>query len=181
MERITFDRSIFLRTLGAFVVLFVLWTATCVSTDHFDRHGHISVLGFLTLFSGSIVFGPGLPWVRVLPLSLLVIGVFLVSTFVIAGPMMEMSGFGIAMPIVNALFLSAVMVKLMDKMKRIHFKAPAYILTFSSLLFAYFILNVAESVVPDPMLTMFNVFQLLLIVPLTLGVAFKRSLHTAAA
>ena len=84
--------------------------------------------------------------------------------------------------IVNSFFVSITLTIFLNRIVGIDLKTLTIALTFSFLLLAYYLTNKLSDKLYiyinfPPRLTMFNVFQFLLIIPLTLGMTLKKPAH----
>ncbi len=153
----------------------------CRATDHFtDRDkGLVTGLGFLVLFATALFTGLKVKSLTTLiKLVIATIVLFLVSSFVI-GPLIGISGNSMILyAIINSFFVAIVFTTVLHKIVGIAFRKATMIATMLCLLLAYLIDGALSPVLDlnfefDPILTLFNIFQLFLIIPLTLGMTIK--------
>jgi len=183
MKDITFNMKLFIRTVIIFLTLTIVWTALCILTDEFTEidKGLISGFGFLVLLPTSIYFGQNRKSLTSFGfLTLLTIITFLVVSFILGPIVLIATNSMIIYSVVNSLFVSFVMTLFIDKIISIEFKTLTVVLTCLLLIFSYFIIeNYSEKFYLNynvrPRLTMFNVFQIALLIPLSIGMALKKS------
>ena len=179
---ISFDKIRFLRTIGLFSELTVIWTLLCIMADEFIgiNKGFASGVGFLTLFATSIFLGQQIKtFASFAFLVLLTISTYLFGTFILGLTTDSM----LLYSLVNSLFVAVVMTEFLNKIIGIEFRIATIILTFLFLLFAYSIMhsygaNLTRELSFQARLAVFNLFQFLLIIPLSLGMTVKRSSQT---
>ena len=186
IKDIAFDKIRFLRTIGLFSELTVLWTLICIAINEFisTYNGLVSGVGLMILFATSIFLGQQIKtFASFAFLVLLTISTYLFGTFIL-GPLVELTTDSMLLySLANSLFLAVVMTEFLNKIIGIEFRVATIILTFLFLLFAYSIMH-TYSANPNrelnfqPRLAVFSLFQFLLIIPLTLGMTVKRSPQT---
>lgn len=182
IEGITFDKIRFLRTIGLFSELTVLWTLICVVIDEFigTNKELVSGIGFLTLFATSIFLGQQIKtFASFVFLVLLTISTYLFGTFILGSLVGLTTDSMLLYSLANSLFVAVVMTEFLNKIIGIEFRVATIILTFFFLLFAYYLMHFYSASLNDalnfqPRLAIFNLFQFLLIIPLTLGMTVKR-------
>ena len=183
---ITFDKIRFLKTVGLFSELTVLWTLICLATDEFisTNNGLVSGVGLMTLFATSIFFGQQIKtFASFASLVLSTISTYLFWTFIL-GPLVGLTTDSLLLySFANSLFVAVVMTEFLNKIIGIEFRVPTIILTFLFLLFAYYIMHsysagLNRTLNFQPSLAVFNLFQFLLIIPLSLGMTVKRTSQT---
>ena len=184
MEAISFNKKYFFRTIILFLILSSAWTILCIRTDEFTSNdkGLITGIGNLFLFAASIYFGqrrmPLNSFGRLVALTLLI---FLISSFVLTPLSLFLTTESmIPYALVNSLFVSLAMTKVVDNLYGVRFKRFTIFLTFTVLLIAYLIL--ADFDHDDRYylkwglnyrMAMFNIFQFFLIIPLSLGITMN--------
>jgi hypothetical protein len=181
MKNIAFNKFSFFTTILLFVVLTAAWTVLCVQYDEFTKgdKGLVSGLGYLLILSFSIFCGiKSKSIANLVLLTVLVILTFLIGSFGLGLALDAVTGSLVVYALVNALFVALVMTLALNKLSGIYFKWFTIGLIFVFLLVAYIIfVNLDDHLHLkyglQPRLTMFIVFQFLLIVPLALGMALK--------
>ncbi len=182
MINFTFNTKILFRTIVVYLILTFVWTALCINYDEFadNDKGLYSGLGYLILFGISI--GQNFDHLgKLLFFTILSIFTFLISSFAI-GPLVGFTiNSMILYAIINSGFVAAVMVYTVDKLMEIQFKKVTFILTFTLLLLAYFLIsNTQDYLYMDydlhPRISMFIIFQFALITSLSIGLSIKE--HT---
>ncbi len=183
MTGTSFNRKYFIRTVSIFLTLTISWTTLCIVLDEFTNKdkGLITGLGYLLLLSISIYFGQGLKrFVLFCYLAIITIVTFLVGSFVL-GPLIGLASDSMVLySIVNSIFVSIVMTVFVSKIVRIEFKVQTILLTCLLLLIAYFIIyRFSDKLFLEynfhPRLTMFNIFQFALLLPLTIGMTIRKN------
>lgn len=178
MLGLKFRKILFVKTNAIFLALTILWTAVCTITVDFTNRdkGFVEGLGFLILFAFSIYLGQTIKRLKFLgSLVMLTIATFLTASFTIAPLVGLTTNAMLLYSIMNSIFVSIVMTVFVDKIINIDFM----IFTCLCLLGAYFLIDEFSNMLYmdyniHPGMTMFGVFQLALIVPLTLGMTVKR-------
>lgn len=179
----TFNKTLFIRTMVSFLAMTTLWTVLCIVTNEFTNRdkGFLTGLGFLVILSASICIGQKIRnLLSFISLTLFMIILFLISSFVL-GPLIGLTvNSMIVYAIANSLFVSFATTMVLNKIAAIAFKGMTMILTFFLLLIAYFTFDgINHKLYIDydfhPRLTMFNVFQLFLVIPLALGMNLKKA------
>lgn len=180
MKNIIFYKVPFLKTIGIFLILSVVWTIISLKIPA------TSIIGFLIILSISFFFGQNIKGLRrfvLLTISIFII--FFVTTFVVGGFLIEMENGDNLISIISSLFIPYAMITLLNRVVRIDFKILTFVLAFLFLLLAYFYLvfnnysytyqynNEIDNNID--FLIMFSVFQFLMIIPLTLGMTLKKA------
>jgi hypothetical protein len=183
MPNLTFNKKHFFKTLLIFLVLTIGWTILCIKTDEFtDRDkGLVSGLGFLLTFSASVYLGqPRKSFFSFLYLSIITIAVFLGATFVL-GPLIALSINSMVLyAVVNSILVAITMTIAFNKIYGIGLKYQTITLAAILMMLGYLVFSKVTDYIHfkydiHPRLIMFNFFQLLLIIPLTLGITVKTS------
>ena len=185
MTNLIFNKKAFFKTIIVFLTLSTAWTILCIVTNEFTNRdkGFITGLGFLLLLPTAIYFGQDLKGLLVLSsLALLTIVTFLIGSYVLGSIVGLTTNSMVIYSIVNSFFVSITLTIFLNKIVGIELKTLTIGLTFFFLLLAYYLtdkwsdkLHVYSNF--HPRLTMFNVFQFLLIIPLTLGMTLKKPAH----
>ena len=185
MTNLIFNKKAFFKTIIVFLTFSTAWTILCIVTNEFTNRdkGFITGLGFLLLLPTAIYFGQDLKGLLVLSsLALLTIVTFLIGSYVLGSIVGLTTNSMVIYSIVNSFFVSITLTIFLNKIVGIELKTLTIGLTFFFLLLAYYLtdkwsdkLHVYSNF--HPRLTMFNVFQFLLIIPLTLGMTLKKPAH----
>jgi hypothetical protein len=171
----------FLRILLVFLSLSISWTTLCIRYNEFtDRDkGFITGLGFISLFALSFYLGMPLKKVKHLVILLLVfLLTFVVSSFII-GPL-----FGFvtdsypAFAIASSLFTCTVLAYILDRIYTIKYYYATIIAAICFALTAQYLwtrydeyLQVYYNI--HPRIFMFNIYQLMVLLPLAIGVSVR--------
>jgi uncharacterized membrane protein len=182
MKRLTFNSLSFLLTLVFFILLSAGWSILCIATDEFTNRdkGFVSGLGFLLLPPLAIFLGQrpkGIQWLLFLVGCMLLI--FLLASFAIGLLIAATTDSMVIYAIVNSLFVATATTFCLNKAVGIQFKRTTILSTFLCLLAAYALIDrYDEQLFIDhdiPIrVTLFNVFQLLLLVPLAVGMNVRK-------
>jgi len=183
MADITFNAKGFIRTVVIFLILTTGWTVVCIETNEFtDRDkGFVAGIGFLFLFTTSIFLGQKLKKISQFGiLILLTFGSFMVGSYVLGLLIGSTTNSMFIYSIANSLFVSWAMIYFVNRIIKIDFKKQTIMLSFIFLLLAYFLIDKLSDRLYlnyniHPRMTMFNFFQLALIIPLTLGMTVKKA------
>ncbi len=183
IKDISFDKIRFLRTIGLFSELTVLWILICIAIDEFisTNNGLVSGIGLMTLFTTSIFLGQQIKtFASFAFLLLLTISTYLFGTLIL-GPLVALTTDSLLIyALVNSLFVAVIMTEFLNKIIDIEFRVATIILTFLFLLFAYSIMysynaGLNRELNFQPRLAEFSLFQFLLIIPLSLSMTVKRT------
>jgi hypothetical protein len=191
-----FDLKSFIKTILIFVVLSVVWTYFSVITDRFTKNdkGMLTGLGHLVIFASSIYFGRKLKFFDYwLMLILFTVIIFCVSSFVFLPGLFflvldaDVAGW-IIYAIGNSIFVAWALTLVLQKFYGLQNRKLTMIITAICALASYgvifWITEYAKHDVPDyveDILSIFNIFQLFLIVPLAAGLSMPRKAVPAAA
>lgn len=162
-----------------------IWTIACIKTDEFtDRDkGFVTGVGFLLLFSTSIFLGQGDRKIaQFVLITALTFATFFVGSYLVGLLIGLTTNSMILYSIVNSIFVSSAMTFFLNKIIGIDFKMQTVLLTTLCLLTGYLIIDKSSEHLYlyyhiHPRMTMFNIFQVSLIVPLTLGMTIKKPSH----
>ena len=185
MISLTFNKRNFFKTILLFLILSAVWTFTCIQANEFtdiDR-GFITGFGFLLLFSASLYFGQNRKPLRsFILLAVITIVIFLIGTFIL-GPLIGLSTDSMVLyAVINSLFVSISMTLTLNKIYGINLRYLTMALTFIMLLIAYLLISKFDE--DDnyylkygvyPRMVMFNIFQFMLLIPLTIGITIKKA------
>jgi hypothetical protein len=157
----------------------------CIETNEFtDRDkGLVTGIGFLFLFAVSIFLGQNIKKISQFGLLIfLTFGTFIAGSYILGLLVGSTTNSMVVYSIANSLFVSWTMIFFVNKIVKIDFKTQTIILTCLFLFLAYFFIDkLSESLYLDynihPRMTMFNLFQLALIIPLTIGMTVKKPVH----
>jgi len=188
MTGISFNKKSFLRTLFLFLFLTTAWSIVSITTDEFtDKDkGLITGSGFLILLSASIFWGQKLKRLDVFVwITTLTISTFVISSFILAPLVGFTTDSMVIYAVVNSLFVSIIMTIWLNRFIQIEFKSLTIALTFLFLFVAYFAKEkVSEKLYLNydihPRITLFNIFQFALLLPLALGMTLKKPAHNIA-
>jgi hypothetical protein len=182
MVRTVFHIRYLLRTLLVFLLLSLGWTICCLYYNEFTDtdKGLVSGLGFICLFALS--FYIGMPPKKIKHLAVLLVAflcVFLVSSFII-GPLFGFttnshSAFAIA----SSLFTATTLAYVLDRLYGILYYYTTIIATIGCALAAHWLwsqysnyFNIHFSI--HPRIFLFNIYQLLVLLPLALGLIIQK-------
>lgn len=178
MNKITFQTAAFIKTLVFFLVLTVLWTFVCrAMTDPGPVLVFLTGLGFLVLFPVSIYVGMGRQQLKALVTTLVAtILIFVVGSFIIFPLVTLISDATALYAVLNSCFVAIAMTLVFDKSYGVKYRYFTMGLIFVALLLAYYLLHQYKDASDTlfnmhPRLIMFNIFQGLLLLSLSLGIA----------
>lgn len=188
MKQLRFNVKSFLLTIFLFILLSTAWSILCIETNEFTNSdkGLVSGFGFLLLLPLAIFLGQrikGIKWLGFLVGSVLLI--FLIASLAIGALFGLTTNSMVVYAIANSFFVAMAMVFCLNKAAGIPLKWPTIFLTFLFLLAAYALIDRYDEEIYlyyhiSPRVTLFNVFQLSLIVPLALGMNIKKVGTTSA-
>lgn len=185
MTDIIFSKKAFFKTIVVYLILTFGWTFLCIKTNEFTDtdKGFVTGVGYLFLFSASIFFGQNLKKIsRFGYLTLLTFGTFIIGSYGLGLLIGATTDSMVIYSIANSLFVSWAMIFFVNKIIKIEFKTQSIILIFLFLLLTYSLIERWSDTLYlnyhiHPRMTMFSVFQLFLIIPLTLGMTMKKPAH----
>lgn len=173
-----------LRTILIYVVLTSIWTWLAISLNEFTRNdrGLITGIGYLALFSISIWLGQGLLGAKRL-LSILGVNLILFSfsSFLLM-PIISIWSESIWLYcVINSIVLAVAYVWIFNKIYTISYKWLSLILISTSVLLAYWIIELEPSFLKFELdlnhrMMIFSIFQGLLIVALSISLNLNRTL-----
>ncbi|AEV99625.1 hypothetical protein A4D02_27730 [Niastella koreensis] len=185
------DTKTFFRILINYFILTILWSIACFQFDRYfgeNRFG-LKAIGFVTLFSLSFAFGLGLRrFIKITLLLVIFLATFFIVSFVI-GPLSAnlvqdstwLSG------LIMSSVAATILVMTLNHIKRIEFIYPCILTTILFALPSYFTqvrrledrLYWAYDI--HPSISMFNLWQGLTIISLSLGCCLSRQQPTVHA
>jgi hypothetical protein len=182
MKKYHFDKKQFFTTIVSYLFSSLIWTFLCIRLNEFTDNdkGLVSGLGFLMLFSTSFHFSQKTKsFFNFLFLTLSIILTFLFASFIMAPVIGLTSNSVLIYAIINSIVTPIILTYILDKFYGIEFKGFTVGLSITFALLAYLIISIFSDRLHmlydfNPRLTMFNVFQSLLIFPLTFGLVLKR-------
>jgi hypothetical protein len=167
------------------LILSLIWTYLSIVSDEFtkDDKGLITGLGYLLIFSLSLfITQPNLNFKKIFFLSFGIIVIFLISSFLLFIFLVQFTNSIMIYGVIASVLTSILLIVLLDKLFVVNGKFKMIFITFCVSMVAYYLmyifkdkLNIEYNI--SPRMSMFLIFQGLLIIPLSLSIAkYKASI-----
>ncbi|WP_341838707.1 hypothetical protein [Chitinophaga caseinilytica] len=182
MPQFTLKPFLFFRTVLFYLAATIAWTVAAIRTQEFGEpgEGFILELGYLLILGFSLVVGmrnfrSGM--LVMIPAGVILI--FLIATFVLGLALLAMHAPVWIYFIMNAAFVSVAMTWLIDWWDELSFRKWTIVLTGGCLLIGYLLIGVCKSALEEEFnikarMSMFLIFQTVLIIPLAFGMAVEK-------
>lgn len=179
--KLYFNTITFIKTIFIFFLLSAIWTYTCYRYSEFTDNdkGLLTCMGFLAIIPFSIFFGQGIkPLLFLFVLYIGTVGVFLFGSFVSLLLGSATNSFQIY-SLANAVFVSIIYPKFVNLLKPFILIKPTIIAIFLLLLLAYYLIAIFTEdfyfgIYVNARFITFNIFQFFLILPMAIGMSFKK-------